>query len=458
MTDKAMLDILSTFSQATDKSKPLTEGKRTVTADTAMADILGKLQQLNESAEGKIPSKKHVMDMCKDGKSEKEMLEMHADADKDKLKDLIKTCKEEMKDSKEEMDEASCGSSMKKNKKMTESAIAEGVAQIEVRLTEAFKIFNEKPATSYSAPISSAGGSVKGSYGQSEKTPKVIAKPATPPKAPKPQRDQSYQGEKTPKVIAKPETPSSPLAKIGKSPKASENPFAKYQGSVDPNADPIAKFQGSVDPNADPIAKFQGSVDPNADLFAKYQGSVDPNADPIAKFQGKKDIKGSLRAKKSTKSPEEIFDIYREQIASLREQIASLSEGSMKDMMHRDAERMSREDFVEKHGEEHGEFWDAIMGDLDEGNEFSGALAQAKKDGEAEFEVDGKKYKVTEMFDKQDEVGAKKKTKHGTAEKTATGMKHTRDYKPDYLDLDGDGDKKEPMKKAAKDKKAKNKK
>jgi hypothetical protein len=421
MTDKAMLDILSTFSQATDKSKPLTEGKRTVTADTAMADILGKLQQLNESAEGKIPSKKHVMDMCKDGKSEKEMLEMHADADKDKLKDLIKTCKEEMKDSKEEMDEASCGSSMKKNKKMTESAIAEGVAQIEVRLTEAFKIFNEKPATSYSAPISSAGGSVKGSYGQSEKTPKVIAKPATPPKAPKPQRDQSYQGEKTPKVIAKPETPPSPLAKIGKSPKA-----------------------------ADPKA----SENP----FAKYQGSVDPNADPIAKFQGKKDIKGSLRAKKSTKSPEEIFDIYREQIASLREQIASLSEGSMKDMMHRDAERMSREDFVEKHGEEHGEFWDAIMGDLDEGNEFSGALAQAKKDGEAEFEVDGKKYKVTEMFDKQDEVGAKKKTKHGTAEKTATGMKHTRDYKPDYLDLDGDGDKKEPMKKAAKDKKAKNKK
>tara|TARA_B100000965_G_scaffold344805_1_gene315255 strand:- start:12641 stop:13231 length:591 start_codon:yes stop_codon:yes gene_type:complete len=29
-----------------------------------------------------------------------------------------------------------------------------------------------------------------------------------------------------------------------------------------------------------------------------------------------------------------------------------------------------------------------------EGNEFSGALAQAKKDGKKEFEVDGKKYKV----------------------------------------------------------------
>jgi len=43
-----------------------------------------------------------------------------------------------------------------------------------------------------------------------------------------------------------------------------------------------------------------------------------------------------------------------------------LDEGAVKDMMHRDAERMSRADFVEKHGEEHGEFWDAVMGDLDE--------------------------------------------------------------------------------------------
>lgn len=34
--------------------------------------------------------------------------------------------------------------------------------------------------------------------------------------------------------------------------------------------------------------------------------------------------------------------------------------------------------------------------DFEEGNEFSGALAQAKKDGKQEFEVDGKVYKVTE--------------------------------------------------------------
>jgi hypothetical protein len=243
MTDKAMLDILSTFSQATDKSKPLTEGKRTVTADTAMADILGKLQQLNEGAEGKMPSKKHVMDMCKDGMTKKEICDMHPDCDQGKLKAMIDDCKEEMKDSKEEMDEAHCNT---KKKRTNESAIAEGVAQIEQRLLKEFAEFAE----------------------------------------------------------------------------------------------------------------------------AKQELEEEPN----------------------------------------------------------------------------------------EGNEFSGALAQAKKDGKEEFEVDGKTYEVTEMFDKHDEVGSKKKTKHGTAEKTATGMKHTRDYKPDYLDLDGDGDKKEPMKKAAKDKKAKEKK
>ena len=91
-----------------------------------------------------------------------------------------------------------------------------------------------------------------------------------------------------------------------------------------------------------------------------------------------------------------------------------------------------------------------------EGNEFSGALAQAKKDGKEEFEVDGKTFKVQkEGFEPHEKVGTKKKTKHGTLEKTKDGVKHTRDYKPDYLDLDGDGDKEEPMKKAAKDAKKK---
>ena len=37
--------------------------------------------------------KTHVMKMIKDGKKEADMMKMHADADKEKLKVLIKSCK-----------------------------------------------------------------------------------------------------------------------------------------------------------------------------------------------------------------------------------------------------------------------------------------------------------------------------------------------------------------------------
>ena len=60
--------------------------------------------------------------------------------------------------------------------------------------------------------------------------------------------------------------------------------------------------------------------------------------------------------------------------------------------------------------------------DMEEGNEFSGELAKAKAAGAKSFKVDGKEYPVKE-------------------EKA----------KPDYIDLDKDGNKKESMKKAAKD-------
>jgi len=51
-----------------------------------------------------------------------------------------------------------------------------------------------------------------------------------------------------------------------------------------------------------------------------------------------------------------------------------LDEGSMKEQMWRDAERMTREQFCSKWGNEHAEFWDAIMGELDEGS-----MADAEK-------------------------------------------------------------------------------
>jgi phage anti-repressor protein len=123
----------------------------------------------------------------------------------------------------------------------------------------------------------------------------------------------------------------------------------------------------------------------------------------------------------------------------------SVDEGSVKQMMHKDAERMSRDKFVEKYPGE-GYFWDSVSGpvdesalqayigdkkygktgmdalrkagregaskdkmsqirnrynkmdeaDMEEGNEFSGELAQARASGAKQFKVDGKSYPVKE--------------------------------------------------------------
>ena len=51
-----------------------------------------------EEKDGKMPSKAHVMKMCKDGMTKAEMLKMHPNCDQSKLKDMIDDCMEEMKD------------------------------------------------------------------------------------------------------------------------------------------------------------------------------------------------------------------------------------------------------------------------------------------------------------------------------------------------------------------------
>jgi hypothetical protein len=75
-----------------------------------------------------------------------------------------------------------------------------------------------------------------------------------------------------------------------------------------------------------------------------------------------------------------------------------VDEGRMKDYLHDEAEKLSREEFIKKHGKSLAGFWDSINGSQE-----------------------------------------------------ATESKS----KPDFLDMDKDGDKKEPMKKAIKDKEAK---
>ena len=78
---------------------------------------------------------------------------------------------------------------------------------------------------------------------------------------------------------------------------------------------------------------------------------------------------------------------------------------------------------IKETGQEDLEPWQRTMkeDDMEEGNEFSGELAKARATGAKSFKVDGKEYAVKE--------GAK----------------------PDFLDLDKDGNRKESMKKAARD-------
>jgi hypothetical protein len=77
--------------------------------------------------------------------------------------------------------------------------------------------------------------------------------------------------------------------------------------------------------------------------------------------------------------------------------------------------------------------------DVEEGNEFSGALAKAKASGASEFEVDGKKYKVTnEGFKEMDAYLDKKKKEAGTGKfdkkQISTGTVYTRKHEEEDED------------------------
>ena len=107
----------------------------------------------------------------------------------------------------------------------------------------------------------------------------------------------------------------------------------------------------------------------------------------------------------------------------------------MKNRITKLVEKFIKESFVDITDMEVDEVMDEIDAvneietnedEMEEGNAFTGALDKAKKEGKNSFELGGKTIKVKEM-------GESKKSK------------------PDFLDLDKDGNKKETMKKAAKD-------
>jgi hypothetical protein len=91
-------------------------------------------------------------------------------------------------------------------------------------------------------------------------------------------------------------------------------------------------------------------------------------------------------------------ELVKDAVENVERTNPKVDESRMKDYLHDEAEKLSREEFIKKHGESLAGFWDSINGSQE-----------------------------------------------------ATESK----AKPDFLDMDKDGDKKEPMKKAIKDKEMK---
>ena len=102
------------------------------------------------------------------------------------------------------------------------------------------------------------------------------------------------------------------------------------------------------------------------------------------------------------------YDIPAElnsKIHDICNKFTGVTEGGVKRAMEDDAENLSKEEFMKKHGgpnaddESASDFYDNYNGvdeaEVPEGNEFTDARKKAIDAGETEFEVDGKKYKVT---------------------------------------------------------------
>jgi hypothetical protein len=249
-----------------------------------MHDILNRLQQLNESAQPVIEgSMKHMM---------------HADAERMSRKEFVDKYGEEHGEFWDNIMGELEDEEVKEGKKIKQSAIAEGVARIEARLTEAFKTLNEKQATSYSPSIASAGGSVKGSYGQSGETPKVAA-PATPPKVAAPATP--------PKVAAKPSTSYSPpiasaggsvkgsYGQSGETPKVAATPPTPPTLAKSTSSDPFAAYGGTdarsgIKDQSDPFAAYGGTdarsgIKDQSDPFAAYGGTDARSIRPICRLR-----------------------------------------------------------------------------------------------------------------------------------------------------------------------------
>jgi len=133
--------------------------------------------------------------------------------------------------------------------------------------------------------------------------------------------------------------------------------------------------------------------------------------------------------------------------------VTGLGEGSMKRQMEADAERMSREKFCSKWGDEYGEFWDNIMGDLDEGYAEMDAWMKSREKEKGTGRFDKKKISTGTVDTRKPETfddpetdpeatgGAPKRKGRPTGTKRAIGAKGpTRKSKLAYGDMEEDLD------------------
>lgn len=114
-----------------------------------------------------------------------------------------------------------------------------------------------------------------------------------------------------------------------------------------------------------PKTKVKGGVRVNNCVPAESIEEAEKRMSRAAKGNekyGKDGMKALAKAGREGAS-EKKLDAIRDKHDKYNESIA---EGSMKHAMWADAERMTREQFCDKWGDEHGEFWDNIIGELDE--------------------------------------------------------------------------------------------
>ena len=159
---------------------------------------------------------------------------------------------------------------------------------------------------------------------------------------------------------------------------------------------------------------------------------------------------GPASAKHGDNPLEDIERIAEE----LNREYELFKEGRVKDMMldmEADAADMSKEEFIKTHGKQYAYIWDKVQGQMSGDPQYdeSGVNEGRQKDEREDMEADASDMSKAEFIKAHGERYAY------VWDRVHDEMMEAKKSKPDYLDFDKDGDTKEPMKKALKDKEKK---